>query len=92
MSSERPNENANTDTGDDEGGRPGPPVPPMRVDRRRLGAVIGAVLAVAAVAYHNSHVSIWTGGTVVKPIGYVIAAALGAGIGYFVVGWVQHGR
>lgn len=91
MSSERPDDDASPEQ--EEHGVSPPPLPSAaRVDRRRLGAVIGALLAIAAVAYHNSHVSIWTGGTVVRPIGYLVAAAVGAGIGYFLVGWVQHGK
>jgi len=46
-----------------------------------IGAVIGAVLALILVEYHNAHVSIWTGGYYISPAGVVMFCALGAAVG-----------
>lgn len=51
-----------------------------------LGAIIGALLGIGFAEYHNSHVSVWTGGYTFNAVGFGMLAIVGAFVGVF-IGW-----
>jgi hypothetical protein len=64
----------------------------LRTFAGRIGAVVGAISGIAFVAYHNAHVSVWTGGYVYNAKGYLMLSVVGAVVGAVIGSWIERAR